>query len=1104
MNLVSFINAFIFLLISGNVVSQEIEITSVAFPSSHTPSTIGRMTQDHNGNIWMIDISLGLYKYDGENFTHFTNERDNPNSLISDRLETIFTDREGIIWIGSFANGLVRLDPVSETFTTFQHDEKDPFSIRSNNIRSIAQDQDGDLWIGTLQGLDHMDLNTNQFSHTLDKSPEAEILGQEHIRVLYVDREGTLWVGGSSPFYGEESQGGLFSVEVRSKEVKRFVHTADKSSLNNNVITALYEDSKGNFWVGTAGDGLHIMDRAKGTFTRYTHDANHPERLSRPPLVNYNYVPDHIRFISEDAEGQIWIGTFGNGANRFDPEIGIVQHYGTKETGIRNISVDNLWSCLTTSDDLFWISAWGPTSQEEILMKVNLSPHKVFEKVTEQLVYCFEEGEDGSIYLGARNELIEVDKDGKETILYQFDLSFLNDINHLNKDKDGNLWISSMAGLQYYNVVTKSMEFYFEDGGGMNSPETFVSAFINQDSLLFGSNTGVHLFDLKQKKIRRLEHSDTQIRDQQLNRVETIFIDSRKNIWVSFRNFGLKRLDLKTEQFIDYTFIDKVQDRTLDFYEDKGGNLYIGNFVSGLRKYDPNQDNFYELADKTGILSDELGVLGISAEEDSILWIIKERGIVKYDLRSNNASLFGLSWGYHGVRVGTFGLFKSSLGDYYVGTRRGYYKFRPEVFERRIASTAKPFISDLTVDDESISVSNLDVNEKIKFNYDQNNVSLKLGYIDFRARPEGKNLQYRLDNYDTNWRIGRNTEEIYYYKLPPGFYTFRYKAMDLYGEWLEESLTFEIAPPWWRTWWVYLGYAALLVLAGWRFHLYQQQRTIRRERERTREIELAHAKEIEKAYTDLKNTQDQLVHAEKMASLGELTAGIAHEIQNPLNFVNNFSDVSNELIDEMREEFEGGDYAEGLAIAADIKQNLEKITHHGRRADSIVKGMLQHSRTTNGERLPTDINALAEEYLRIAYHGLRARDTSFNVKMETDFDEAIGKVEVNAQDIGRVILNLITNAFQACTEGGIVRVSTKKLNDKIEISVSDNGSGIPKEIKDKIFQPFFTTKPTGQGTGLGLSLAYDIVKAHGGELQVVSDKKIGSHFIVNLPLDEKA
>ncbi|MVN21460.1 sensor histidine kinase [Mucilaginibacter arboris] len=329
------------------------------------------------------------------------------------------------------------------------------------------------------------------------------------------------------------------------------------------------------------------------------------------------------------------------------------------------------------------------------------------------------------------------------------------------------------------------------------------------------------------------------------------------------------------------------------------------------------------------------------------------------------------------------------------------------------------------------------------------------------------------------------------------------------------------------------AFAIVWIFASW-FTSNRQQKAMEKEREKRRqEEELNRAiaarkveleamvkertaalqqqkEELQHALAELRTTQDQLIQSEKLASLGELTAGIAHEIQNPLNFVNNFSEVSAELVDEMEEELEKGDVKEASAIAADIKQNLEKIRHHGKRADGIVKGMLQHSRNNSGERQLTDINNLADEYLRLSYHGLRAKDKTFNATMTTHFAENLPKINIVPQDIGRVLLNLFNNAFYATqqkqkTAGAAykpeVTVSTSFTDTFLEIKVKDNGMGIPEEIQDKILQPFFTTKPTGEGTGLGLSLSYDIVvKGHSGSININSKEGVGSEFIINLPL----
>jgi signal transduction histidine kinase len=328
-----------------------------------------------------------------------------------------------------------------------------------------------------------------------------------------------------------------------------------------------------------------------------------------------------------------------------------------------------------------------------------------------------------------------------------------------------------------------------------------------------------------------------------------------------------------------------------------------------------------------------------------------------------------------------------------------------------------------------------------------------------------------------------------------------------------------ITPPWWNTWWGYtifvLSFAALL----WAFVVYRSRKLKRENRILEEKVE-HRTEQLNQSLQNLKTTQSQLVQSEKMASLGQLTAGIAHEIQNPLNFVNNFSEVNKELIGEMKNEIESGNFNEVKNLAVSIEDNEEKIIFHGKRADAIVKSMLLHSRASTGKKEPTDLNTLVDEYLRLAYHGLRAKDKSFNATVKTDYDPTIGKISIVPQDIGRVTLNLITNAFYAVSEKKksqpenyepTVNITTRSIQSPfpqdavqggraVEIKVTDNGGGVPQKVLDKIFQPFFTTKPTGQGTGLGLSLSYDIIKGYGGELKVETKEGEWAEFIIILPL----
>jgi signal transduction histidine kinase len=420
--------------------------------------------------------------------------------------------------------------------------------------------------------------------------------------------------------------------------------------------------------------------------------------------------------------------------------------------------------------------------------------------------------------------------------------------------------------------------------------------------------------------------------------------------------------------------------------------------------------------------------------------------------------------------------------------------------------------------DNSIKVTGFSFDNLSKWNYLPQNLSLAYNnnHITFNYvgvtmyQPKKVKYQFLLEGFDKVWSVATSRTEASYGNLPQGHYTFKVRAVNSQGKWSEEVYyTFTIRPPWWFTWWAYFFYALLLCVALWRFDHYRRKRIIDRERAKTLEREWAQAQQIEKSFNELKATQAQLIQKEKMASLGELTAGIAHEIQNPLNFVNNFSETNAELIEEAQTELKAGNHEEVDAILMDIKGNEEKINYHGKRADSIVKGMLEHSRSSKGERQATEINALCDEYLRLSYHGFRAKYKSFNATIQTHFDEGIGKTSIVPQEIGRVLLNLFNNAFWAvgekkkvASDGYVptVTVMTKRLKDNIEVTVTDNGGGIPQSVIDKVFQPFFTTKPTGQGTGLGLSLSYDIVKAHGGELKVESTEGEGAIFTILLPL----
>ena len=628
---------------------------------------------------------------------------------------------------------------------------------------------------------------------------------------------------------------------------------------------------------------------------------------------------------------------------------------------------------------------------------------------------------------------------------------------------------------------------------------------------------------MKRKNSKTLQHinlSKLPGSNTSSNSVNTIYDSSKFGIWLLTDN-GLFLYDYSTAKVERYGFDPKKGDvlKSQDInslYVDKEGVLWVGTWNGGLNKYNikTGKTKYYTIKD--GLPS--MGIQGILPDEkNKALWLSTFEGMSRFSISEDQFNNFSTEDGIQGRLFADGSYLKTSNGLMVFGGQNGITVFNPNDITKN-STPPKVFITDFKIGDISLFVNNDSLTknvpnkkENIVLQFNQNNLSINYIGIHY-ANPANNKFAYKLENYDDSWREVGNIRMAYYYNLPPGDYTFRVKAANSNGVWNETgaSISFSITPPWWRTWWAYAIYGLLFIVVIFSIDRFQRKRLLEIQRVKAKEIELAQAKEIEKAYHKLKETQSQLIQSEKMASLGELTAGIAHEIQNPLNFINNFSDVSNELIDEMKDEFKKGDINQGFAIADDISKNLEKINYHGKRADGIVKGMLQHSRVGNNVKEPTNINALADEYLRLAYHGLRAKDKSFNAELETHFEINLPKINVIPQDVGRVLLNLFTNAFYAThqkqkTANGeykpCVSVTTAQKNEIVEIIVKDNGMGIPDAIKDKIMQPFFTTKPTGEGTGLGLSLSYDIiVKSHGGTIIIDSIENEYTIFTIRLPL----
>ncbi|HMG66178.1 MAG TPA: two-component regulator propeller domain-containing protein, partial [Chitinophagaceae bacterium] len=1060
--------------------SQQPSVTPAYFPDDLTFTNIVGMAQDNKGFIWIADNSSGLFKYDGTHIISYKPESNNRNSINTTRLECLYAGKKGNIWIGTFQNGLERFDPETETFTLFQHNNNDLSSICSDSVRALLEEDDGTVWVGSVNGLDRLDIKTGKFTHIGDKSEAGLSLSHDHVRVLYQDKAGTIWVGCGSPFFTEGPkpwQGGLYKLDKAGKITHYQHNEKDSSSLMDNTVRAIFEDSRGVFWVGTGGDGLHIMDREKGSFQRCLNDPHNPNKPSRPPVTNtFTYAEDHITFINEDKQGCIWIGTFSGGINRYNPATGNTEHFGTGEKGPYKTLKNDYWTCLKTKDDLLWASIWQPASNDQPLFRISTTINKLNYSHFGRVAISFAQDADGSMWFGTNQGLLHNKNNSYDSFFVDATKTGLNNfILHLEQDADNNLWLSTFSGLYYFKKTTRNITTYRHDEKNKNSlsSDTVVATQLNGDGTIWvGTSRALDLVDMKTGIFKHYINDPADSTSISSNQIQDIKRDKAGNIWIGTTN-GLDLFDKNTGKFKT-----KIEKRVTIFciFEDSRERLWIGTSADGLFVYNPKTDNFSRWNDSTGLMNNNPAVFAMTEDKEHSLWLNTSIGFIQLDPETKMAMLFGKSWGINPA-ISTGFAFTSSQGEIFFGDTAGYYHFLPQNIGISQGGAARqPFISKFFISNkqlipgtDKVLPESLSQTEKIKLGYYQNNFAIEFNSVDFITNESDKNLLYKLENYDEAWRKNRGENKVYYYNVPPGKYVFRVKAVDLYGRWSERSLTIIITPPWYKTWWAYLLFA-LLTFGILRGYIVYRSRKLQREKKILEEKVDLRTKQLQHSLDDLKTTQSQLIQSEKMASLGELTAGIAHEIQNPLNFVNNFSEVNSELIAEMKQEIDNGNLDDAKTIANNIDENEQKIIFHGKRADTIVKGMLQHSRSSNGIKEPTDISALADEYLRLAYHGLRAKDKTFNATMKTDYDQGIGNINIIPQDIGRVILNLITNAFYAVGERRkvegegyepTVSVSTMKVGPKVEIKVSDNGGGIPQKVLDKIFQPFFTTKPTG-------------------------------------------
>ena len=1099
--------------------------------NSDITRNIRALSEDQNGGLWIGSANDGLYHCKpGSNIFDYVpvlSESGIDFSKTEQVITALYADEKDQLWITT-REGVYRMDMGTKQVETLAFYD-DPYVMNPYTLyNAIREDADGNIWVANnFRGMLRFKDGGNSFEQIEVKGIQQMDTNAWNLCLLKfnIDKNGIFWFG--------TPRKGIMKYDPKAKPFSVYNHNPDdKTSIASNDINGIASSAKNpnKIYVALVNKGLDVMDLHTKEFEHFTWE-----------VKNDFYGSGSARSFLELDDGHLLVGTLGEGIIEFDEQMKEVQRIRIDKNPqlptrdlmrfLKKDSLGQIW--VGTPLELFvWNRQTGAVKTIENRQTRSYSSE--LSKRVASVLSC----SDSISILGVGDNVsmkqsFNVRKEGTWLV------SNLGEGNTTTSNDYG--WIENAAGDTLWSAYSGQNSFWA--GGSPKNrvsldaitlkPGEYILRYVSDGShsVADGFNEtapnhpewwGIAIAPVRDaeladevKKITRNEDNRMVISGPNIMDIKL----DNETAWVATVGDGLNQLNLKTNSVKLYTHDPGsknsiASNNVNDLCIDREGSVWIAT-GKGLDYLNTETGEITHYTSEDGLPSNR--IISVVEGKNGTMWMTTADGlsnmIINKELNKSTFINYFEEDGTGGDSYLTVASVRAADGTYFFAGEHGLTSFRPASENQRPLDI---ILTDLSISGKSVfdmgktsPLENaLQFIDEINLSHDQNNLNFTFEALSYSNLNKNQ-YAHKLEGFDAEW-VYDNLNFATYTNLDPGNYNLLLRAANSYGVWNEESksILVTILPPWWRTWWAYTVYGLIFIVLLIAFNKIMRKRVEAREQEKNRERELAQAKEIEKAYENLKAAQTQLIQSEKMASLGELTAGIAHEIQNPLNFVNNFSELNQELVIEAMEELEKQDYEETKFILKDIGDNSGKITHHGKRADAIIKGMLAHSRSGKGEKELTDINALADEYLRLSYHGLRAKDKTFNVDYKTDFDPDLPKVNVIPQDIGRVLLNLINNAFQACNEksknGEVgylpkVTVITKlTANGQLLIAIKDNGHGIPDGIKDKIFQPFFTTKPTGQGTGLGLSMSYDIVKAHGGELKVESEEGKGTKFMITL------
>lgn len=1099
--------AFFLSSVAFGQLSYNLRFGRISVEKGLSQATVYYSFQDSKGFLW-FGTEDGLNKYDGYSFDIYKYDPTDSRTISNNIIRFIFEDSKQTLWIGT-DNGLNIYNNQNGSFQRFINISTDPASISNNLVSSIAEDKKGTIWIGTANGLNAYDPATGKFKVYKSNPASPNSLGSNVISSLISDKNGNLWIGTAS--------NGVTFYDVRTGTFTRMEHSSDPGSLSENEVTTLFCGADNSIYVGTANGGLNILRKGSGKFTRLSADNG----LSSNSIFGIN----------EDQQGNLWIGTLGGGLNVVD-RSGNIKVYRRDAINMESLSSNKIWSIFVDKAQTIWISTSNGISfyNKTIAKFLTYRSGETADGSSNNSVFAICEDRQGYAWTGILGGGLNVFSRSENRFVNERFPSLNNpqvrfaNIFSIAEDNDGTLWLGTMDGLLNFNKSSGAVKEFKSSKGGLSNNYVRCLYLDKNNVLWIGTNGGgLNAYNKTTGKFtyyRAGNPANSISSDVIMDIVE----DADGTLWIATYGGGICAFNRNSGSFTSYKN-EGSNPNTIstnfvhNIFIDKDQKLWIGTYGGGLNVFDKNKLTFTHYTERDGLPNNIIN--GILADNSNNIWASTNNGVCKLNISNGQTSITSNTRTYNvqdGLqnKFNENSLYKGNGGWLYFGGNNGLNCFHPDSIKDNLVVPPIVITRFYLFEKPTRMDTLITSNKKLDLNYRQNTFSFDFAALNYLF-PDKNRYAYKMEGLNDEWIYSGSRRYAAYTNLDPGKYVFRVKACNNDGVWNEEGIAVDITitPPIWKRWW-FIGLSAIAVTAL--VFLYIRIRTLSlvrqnvqlEEKVNIRTLQLQEKNvELTKTMENLKATQNQLIQSEKMASLGQLTAGIAHEIQNPLNFVNNFSELSVELLGDLEMD-PPLPVNEQKSIIGDLKQNLEKINFHGKRADSIVKGMLQHSRTSSAEKQITDINKLVDEFLNLAYHGMRAKDPSFNCSMNKNLAADIPPIKIIPQDVSRVILNIFNNSFYAIDEKAksagkgyqpTVSIETKRMNDKVQIKIKDNGKGIPDDIRDKIFNPFFTTKPTGQGTGLGLSISYDIiVKGHNGNIEVDSKAGEFTEFTITLPI----